>query len=144
MRRSSDALERELQDRHGLTVSEFEVLQRLAETQQQHSRMQDLADSVHLSQSALSRLIGRLETDGFVTRALCTEDRRGIFACLTAAGRELRRGSRADAGQRARSDASARPLARNRSRSSAAGYAPADGPTSSVRNSWLSSGRGIS
>jgi DNA-binding MarR family transcriptional regulator len=85
----SDALERELQDRHGLTVSEFEVLQRLAETPQQHSRMQDLADSVHLSQSALSRLIGRLETDGFVTRALCTEDRRGIYACLTAAGRQL-------------------------------------------------------
>jgi DNA-binding MarR family transcriptional regulator len=84
-----DALERELQDRHGLTVSEFEVLQRLAETPQGHSRMQELADSVHLSQSALSRLIGRLETDGFVSRSLCAEDRRGIYACLTRSGRDL-------------------------------------------------------
>ena len=84
-----DALERELQDRHGLTVSEFDVLQRLAEAPEQHSRMQDLADAVHLSQSALSRLVARLETDGLVTRALCSYDRRGIYACLTEAGAEL-------------------------------------------------------
>ena len=49
--------------------------------------MQELADSVHLSQSALSRLIGRLESEGLVTRAICPQDRRGIFACLTAEGR---------------------------------------------------------
>jgi len=84
-----DALERELQDRHGLTVSEFEVLQRLAESPERHSRMQELADAVHLSQSALSRLIGRLEKDGLVNRALCELDRRGIYACLTDAGEEL-------------------------------------------------------
>jgi DNA-binding MarR family transcriptional regulator len=84
-----EALERELQERHGLTVSEFEVLQRLAESPNGHSRMQELADAVHLSQSALSRLIGRLETDGFVSRALCAEDRRGIYACLTGSGRDL-------------------------------------------------------
>jgi DNA-binding MarR family transcriptional regulator len=83
-----DALERELQDRHGLTVSEFEVLQRLAEAPERHARMQELAESVHLSQSALSRLIGRLETDGLVMRALCAYDRRGIYACLTDAGLE--------------------------------------------------------
>jgi DNA-binding MarR family transcriptional regulator len=51
--------------------------------------MQELADAVHLSQSALSRLIGRLEAGGFVTRALCAEDRRGIYACLAPTGREL-------------------------------------------------------
>ena len=84
-----DSLERELHKRHGLTVSEFEVLQRLAEASQEHSRMQELADLVHLSQSALSRLIGRLETDGYVSRSLCDFDRRGIYACLTPAGREL-------------------------------------------------------
>ncbi|HEY4346801.1 MAG TPA: MarR family transcriptional regulator [Gaiellaceae bacterium] len=84
-----DSLERELHQRHGLTVSEFEVLQRLAEAPDQHSRMQELADAVHLSQSALSRLIGRLETDGYVSRSLCDADRRGIYACLTDAGRDL-------------------------------------------------------
>ena len=41
----------------------------------------------HLSQSALSRLIGRLEHDGLVERTMCSDDRRGIFALLTDAGR---------------------------------------------------------
>jgi DNA-binding MarR family transcriptional regulator len=81
------ALERELQDEHGLGVSEFEVLERLAVGDKEQRRMQDLAESVYLSQSALSRLIGRLESEGLVTRAICTEDRRGIFACLTEQGR---------------------------------------------------------
>jgi DNA-binding MarR family transcriptional regulator len=81
------ALERELQDEHGLGVSEFEVLERLAVGDKEQRRMQDLAESVYLSQSALSRLIGRLETDGLVSRAICSEDRRGIFACLTPEGR---------------------------------------------------------
>ena len=81
------ALERVLQDEHGLGVSEFEVLERLAAPEKDQHRMQELADSVYLSQSALSRLIGRLESEGLVTRAICSEDRRGIFACLTAEGR---------------------------------------------------------
>jgi DNA-binding MarR family transcriptional regulator len=84
-----DTLERELSRRHGLTVSEFEVLQRLAESPESHSRMQELADAVHLSQSALSRLVGRLEVSGYVSRSLCELDRRGIYACITDAGREL-------------------------------------------------------
>ena len=81
------ALERELQDEHGLGVSEFEVLERLAVGDKEQRRMQDLAESVYLSQSALSRLIGRLETEGLVSRAICSEDRRGIYACLTPEGR---------------------------------------------------------
>lgn len=85
--RVTSALERVLQDDHGLGVSEFEVLDRLAAPAKDEHRMQELADSVHLSQSALSRLIGRLESDGLVTRAICSEDRRGIYACLTAEGR---------------------------------------------------------
>ena len=85
--RVSCALERVLQDEHGLGVSEFEVMERLAAPDKDQHRMQDLADAVYLSQSALSRLIGRLETEGLVTRAICSEDRRGIFACLTADGR---------------------------------------------------------
>jgi DNA-binding MarR family transcriptional regulator len=81
------ALERVLQDEHGLGVSEFEVMERLAAPDKDQHRMQDLAESVYLSQSALSRLIGRLESEGLVTRAICSEDRRGIFACLTEQGR---------------------------------------------------------
>jgi DNA-binding MarR family transcriptional regulator len=81
------ALERVLQDEHGLGVSEFEVMERLAAADKSQHRMQELAESVYLSQSALSRLIGRLEAEGLVSRAICSEDRRGIFACLTPEGR---------------------------------------------------------
>jgi DNA-binding MarR family transcriptional regulator len=81
------ALERELGERHGLGVSEFEVLERLAEDAQHKFRVQELAESVHLSQSALSRLIGKLEQHGLVERSLCDLDRRGIYVCLTEAGR---------------------------------------------------------
>ena len=42
---------------------------------------------MHLSQSALSRLIGRLEQHGLVERSLCDNDRRGIYVCLTEAAR---------------------------------------------------------
>ena len=85
--RTTSALERSLHE-HGLGVSEYEVLERLATGDKNERRMQDLAEAVHLSQSALSRVVARLENDGLVARTMCTEDRRGIFACLTDAGRE--------------------------------------------------------
>ena len=83
----SAALERELGERHGLGVNEFEVLERLVEDEEHQFRAQELAEAVHLSQSALSRLIGRLEQHGLVERSLCDLDRRGIYVCLTEAGR---------------------------------------------------------
>jgi DNA-binding MarR family transcriptional regulator len=89
--RVSEALERELERRHNLSLSEFEVLQRLAESDDGKRRMQELADEIHLSQSALSRLVGRLEDEGLATRAICDHDRRGIFACITPAGRAAQR-----------------------------------------------------
>jgi DNA-binding MarR family transcriptional regulator len=82
------ALEHELGKRHGLGVSEFEVLDRLAEGGERTFRAQELADAVCLSQSALSRLIDRLEKHGLVERCLCGEDRRGIYVTLTPAGRQ--------------------------------------------------------
>ena len=86
--RTTSALERRLQHEHGLGVSEYEVLERLATSDKDERRMQELADAVHLSQSALSRVVGRLEADGLVKRGMCSEDRRGIMACLTPNGRE--------------------------------------------------------
>jgi DNA-binding MarR family transcriptional regulator len=85
--RATSALERALEHEHGLGVSEYEVLERLATQDRSDSRMQELAEAVHLSQSALSRVVGRLEADGLVARKMCAQDRRGIFACLTDEGR---------------------------------------------------------
>jgi DNA-binding MarR family transcriptional regulator len=83
----TSALEHALRD-HDLGVSEFEVLERLSEADANECRMQELSGEVHLSQSALSRVVGRLEADGLVERAMCPTDRRGIYAKLTDAGRE--------------------------------------------------------
>ncbi|MFJ1706461.1 MarR family transcriptional regulator [Kitasatospora sp. NPDC088346] len=89
---ASCALDRELGERYDLGMSEFEVLERLWEderrTREAALRVQDLACTVHLSQSALSRLIGRLEKAGLVERAMCQVDRRGIYVVLTDAGRD--------------------------------------------------------
>lgn len=71
---------------HGLCGSDFEVLDVLADGGCDY-RVQEISERVHLSQSALSRLIGRLEAEGLVHRAMCTNDRRGIFAHLTDEGR---------------------------------------------------------
>ncbi|AKN73240.1 MarR family transcriptional regulator [Streptomyces sp. PBH53] len=77
---------------HGLGASDFEVLDILAaESPEQgdQCRVQNLVGRVHLSQSALSRLIGRLEKDGLVERSVCAEDRRGVWVALTPKGRAL-------------------------------------------------------
>jgi DNA-binding MarR family transcriptional regulator len=84
--RVSVALERALAE-HDLGVSEFEVLAELATTPEGECRMQQLSGTVHLSQSALSRVVGRLEEQGLVTRFMCQNDRRGIFASLTDEGK---------------------------------------------------------
>src|SRR4051794_10659197 len=81
------ALEHALECEHGLGLSEFEVLDHLAATEDHGCRMQSLTEALHLSQSALSRVVARLEADGLVERVMCKEDRRGIFAHLTPAGR---------------------------------------------------------
>ena len=77
---------------HGLGASDFEVLDMLASEAPRDGdqcRVQNLVGRVHLSQSALSRLIGRLEKDGLVERSVCVEDRRGVWVALTRKGRDL-------------------------------------------------------
>ena len=73
------------------------MLDRLSESPEDKFRAQELADAVHLSQSALSRLIDRLEKHGLVERSLCGEDRRGIYVNLTEAGLRASRRGRARA-----------------------------------------------
>ena len=86
--RVREALEQALQRDHRLSLSEYEVLRRLSDAPEGHRRIQELADEIHLSQSALSRLVQRLEDDGYVSRAVCDFDRRGVFACVTDEGRK--------------------------------------------------------
>lgn len=82
-------LDRELNP-YGLGASDFEVLDVLVEVSG-GMRVQELADRVCLSQSALSRLVARLEKNGLLNRGMCPEDRRGVSVCATDAGRAVHR-----------------------------------------------------
>lgn len=82
-----NALELELDRQHGLSASEFEVLDTLSEYDcADPPRVQELAAHVPITQSALSRMIGRLESQNLVTRNVCISDRRGVFVVLTDEG----------------------------------------------------------
>jgi DNA-binding MarR family transcriptional regulator len=82
-------LDAELESAHRLPLTSYEVLIQLADAPERKMRMCDLADSVLLSRSGMSRLVDRLERDGLLERAACAKDARGSFAVLTDAGAEV-------------------------------------------------------
>jgi DNA-binding MarR family transcriptional regulator len=81
------ALDAELRREHGLSAVEYEVLECIAACGDK-VRMQELSGGAHLTQSTCSRVVARLEEEGLAKRATCDNDRRGIFATVTEAGRE--------------------------------------------------------
>jgi DNA-binding MarR family transcriptional regulator len=84
-----NALETELDKQHGLSASEFEVMDQLAEYDPSAlPRVQELAQHCPVTQSALSRMIGRLESQDLVFRKMCADDRRGVYVGLTDTGFE--------------------------------------------------------
>lgn len=87
-------LDRELQERHGLPLHEYEVLLVLHEAEGHRLRMSELAEAVLLSQSGLTRLVDRLARQGLVDRVRCEHDGRGLYASLTADGIARLRGAR--------------------------------------------------
>jgi DNA-binding MarR family transcriptional regulator len=90
--RAHGALTRQLNARldagHGLTISDFEVLLRLARAPDRRMRRVDLAQEVLLTASGITRLLDGLERAGWVERDYCTADRRVVYAVLTDAGLE--------------------------------------------------------
>lgn len=88
-------LDAQLEAAHGLPLTSYEVLMYLADAPEQRMRMSDLASSVILSRSGLTRLVDRLERDGLLERQSCPSDARGAFAKLTDAGRERLTAARA-------------------------------------------------
>jgi DNA-binding MarR family transcriptional regulator len=79
-------LDRDLQERHDLSLPEYEIMVRLSEAEDRRMRMSDLADSLSHSRSRLTHTVARMERDGLLARSACPDDRRGIFAELTEAG----------------------------------------------------------
>jgi len=89
------ALDAQLEAEHGLQLSSYEVLMYLADAEDERMRMCDLASTILLSRSGLTRLVDRLRREGLLERVACDDDARGAFAKLTPAGREKLRAARA-------------------------------------------------
>jgi DNA-binding MarR family transcriptional regulator len=81
-------LDADLEAAHGLPLTSYEVLLHLSKSEGCKMRMCDVAESVLLSRSGLTRLVDRLERDGLVERVSCPDDARGAYARLTDLGRE--------------------------------------------------------
>jgi DNA-binding MarR family transcriptional regulator len=83
------ALDAELLETHGLPLTSYEVLLFLADDPDGRMRMSELAESVLLSRSGLTRLVDRLAREGLLERVPCDEDARGWYAAITDKGRAL-------------------------------------------------------
>lgn len=78
----------DLQATHGLTLNAYEVLLHLAHAPDRRLRRVDLAESVLLTASGITRLLDGLERAGYVDRAADESDARVTYAVLTDAGYE--------------------------------------------------------
>ena len=82
-------LDAELDEAHDLPLSSYDVLIYLQAAPDKRLRMAELADSVLLSRSGVTRLVDRLEREGLIVRDNCASDGRGLYAVLTDEGEEL-------------------------------------------------------
>ena len=82
----AEALDGELRRRHGLTVTEFDVLITLFNAQDERLGMSELAGRVFLSPAGITHLVTRLERDRRVRREVDPHDRRKWFTVLTREG----------------------------------------------------------
>lgn len=87
-------LDAELEARHGLPLTSYEVLRSLAAAPNGKLRMAELAEHALLSRSGMTRLIDRLEREGMVGRSTCDKDGRGCYAVLTEDGAAAVAGAR--------------------------------------------------
>ena len=81
-----DQFSKDLQDKHDLTLSDYEILVRLSEAPDHCIRMSELAERVMSSRSRLTHQIDRMIAAGLVARTECEIDKRGYNAVLTEAG----------------------------------------------------------
>jgi DNA-binding MarR family transcriptional regulator len=83
------AFNADLQAESDITVTDFEVLRRLAVADEGAMRRVDISAAVGLTPSGVTRLLDGLERCGLVTKALCATDARVTYARITDEGRAL-------------------------------------------------------
>ncbi|MGO3913434.1 MarR family winged helix-turn-helix transcriptional regulator [Enterococcus viikkiensis] len=83
-----EQLESKLKEDSQLTLNEYYVLYYLNESERGKMRLSDLEKKLFLSQSAMSRLISRMENKncGVIQRSCCEDDKRGMDLSITSKG----------------------------------------------------------
>lgn len=84
--RALEQIDHALQKQANMTLTDYEILRSLAESDNRRVRMSELASRVHVSRSRLTYRVDRLTAVGFVTREECEDDRRGLWAIITDKG----------------------------------------------------------
>lgn len=87
--RTAGAIDRALEAKFDIGLNEFEILDLVADSEESACRMKALGERTPMTQSAVSKVVDRLEKAGLVTRETCADDRRSLFLELTEAGRAL-------------------------------------------------------
>lgn len=81
-------LEQAMQEEHGVPLTWFDVLLHLEEAPQRRLRLGELAESVILTRSGITRLVDRMVEAGVIRREPCPDDRRGHYAVITQQGKD--------------------------------------------------------
>jgi DNA-binding MarR family transcriptional regulator len=87
--RTAAAIDRALEAKFDIGLNEFEILDLVAESVDSACRMKALGERTPMTQSAVSKVVDRLEKAGLVSRVTCSDDRRSLYLELTDAGRTL-------------------------------------------------------
>jgi DNA-binding MarR family transcriptional regulator len=82
------AMNAQLVSEHGITLSDYDVMVQLENAPGCRMRRVDLANSVLLTASGITRLLDRLEAEGWVCKEHCKSDARVTWAVLTDAGHQ--------------------------------------------------------
>jgi DNA-binding MarR family transcriptional regulator len=72
---------------HDLTINEYNCLLLLERAEDRRMRRVDIAETMVLSPSGITRMLDRLERAGLVEKAKCSSDARVTYAVLTDEGR---------------------------------------------------------
>jgi DNA-binding MarR family transcriptional regulator len=80
---------RDLQREFQLGLTEYRALRLLSTAPNSELRMQELAAQLGLNQSSVTRLVGRLERNGYTVRDVCPDDKRGVYSVITENGRKI-------------------------------------------------------
>ena len=86
-------LDADLRQRHGLSLSSYEALLKLAWAPEARLRMSELAEQCLLTPGGVTRIVDRLVADGLVERSVPQENRRVVLVEIG----EVRAGDERDA-----------------------------------------------